>query len=147
MLVTVLWRVAGSPAPSPAGAAPFRDVPAGEWYSDAVAWARGAGAVQGYSDSLFGTSGAVLREEAAQVLFRYAAARGYDVGARAGAGAYRDWEDTSPWAREALQWAVAAGLIMGRDDGRLLPGGALTRAQAAAVIARFQNAYAREVAG
>ncbi len=48
MVVTVLWRREGSPAPEAASG--FSDVPSGEWYADAVAWAKNAGVVMGLSE-------------------------------------------------------------------------------------------------
>ena len=43
----------------------------------------------------------------------------------------------SDYAKEALQWAVGAGLVNGMDDGTLNPLGNATRAQVAAIMTRF----------
>lgn len=42
-----------------------------------------------------------------------------------------------PYAREAMAWAVDVGLIQGRADGRLDPGGTATRAQTAVLLTRL----------
>ncbi|MBQ7474523.1 MAG: S-layer homology domain-containing protein, partial [Clostridia bacterium] len=61
MVATVLWRREGSPAPTaPSG---FVDVPAGEWYSDAVAWAKEAGVVKGITATTFEPDGKITREQ------------------------------------------------------------------------------------
>ena len=77
MLVTVLWRLAGEPdAENPAA---FTDVPAGQWYSDAVAWASGFSVVEGYGGGVFGTDDPVTREQMAVIFFRWAQGKRYDV--------------------------------------------------------------------
>ncbi|MBR3424319.1 MAG: S-layer homology domain-containing protein [Clostridia bacterium] len=60
MVATVLWRREKSPAP--AAASGFADVPAGKWYSDAVAWAKSEGIVKGVTDNTFAPDGLITRE-------------------------------------------------------------------------------------
>lgn len=68
MVVTVLHRMAGEPAPSAPAA--FVDVPAGQWYSDAVAWAAQAGIAQGF-DGLFRPDDQITRQEMVTLIHRY----------------------------------------------------------------------------
>ena len=75
MLVTVLWRLAEEPEAE--NAATFSDVPDGQWYSDAIAWASGFQVVEGYGDGVFGTNDPVTREQMA-VIFS-AGHRGKDM--------------------------------------------------------------------
>ena len=70
MLVTVLWRLAGAPAPK--GANTFADVPGGAWYTDAVTWAAENGVVAGIGGGRFAPNGSVTREQTAVILFNYA---------------------------------------------------------------------------
>ena len=65
--VTFLWRFLDRPA---GGANPFDDVPAGQYYSDAVAWAVDAGVTTGTSDTTFHPGRPVTRAEIATFLFR-----------------------------------------------------------------------------
>ena len=137
MLVTVLWRYAGQPQ---AAANPFTDVPGGEWYTQAVAWAAENGVVNGIGGGKFDPNGRVTREQAAAILFRYAAMSGFDTSARGNLDQYPDRGDVSGYAVEPLSWAVAEGLIKGTDNGNgilLDPQGNATRAQVATIIMRF----------
>ncbi len=135
MIVSILYRLEGSPAVS--GAASFADVPAGQWYSDAVAWAASEGIVSGYSSSRFGPSDLITREQMASILYRYAQYKGMDTAARAELSAYADAPSVSAWAQTAMQWAVGAELISGTGRNALNPLGFATRAEAAAVLMRF----------
>lgn len=69
MVATILYRAKGEPAVS--GTSPFADAPAGQWYSDAVVWANGAGIVRGYGKDLFGTDDPVTKEQLNVMLRRY----------------------------------------------------------------------------
>ena len=138
MLATVLSRMAGSPAG--AADAGFTDVPAGAWYADAVNWAAGAGVVNGMGDGLFLPDGSITREQMAVMLYRYAGTYlGRDVSASGSLDGFSDRADISPWAGQALSWAVGAGILNGHDDGTLAPGGSATRAEVAAMLQRFSD--------
>ena len=135
MLVSVLWRLAGEPAPK--GANTFDDVPDGAWYTDAVTWAAENGVVAGIGNGRFDPSGAVTREQTAVILFNYAQSKGYDVSARADLSAFPDAGSVSGWAQEALAWANASGLISGAVRGTqtiLDPQGSASRAQVAMIL-------------
>ena len=135
MLATVLHRLAGSP--QAAGGAAFSDVPAGQWFSEAVAWASANGIVNGYSAELFGANDDVTREQIAVLFYRYAGLKGYDVSLTADISAFADAGSVSDWAREAVAWANAAGLISGRSATSLAPLESATRAEVAAIMRRF----------
>ena len=128
MLVSVLWRLAGAPAPKAPNT--FVDVPDGAWYTDAVTWAAENGVVSGIG-------GFVTREQTAEILYNYAHSKDYDVSARADLTAFPDAGSVSGWAEEALSWANAAGLINGtvRDGQTILdPQGSASRAQVAMIL-------------
>lgn len=142
MLVTVLWRLAGAPAPK--GVNTFSDVPGGTWYTDAVTWAAENGVVSGIGGGCFAPNSNVTREQTAVILFNYAHSRGYDVGARADLSAFPDAGSVSGWAQDALSWANAAGLINGTVYGGrtiLDPQGSASRAQ----VAKILRSYAEHV--
>ena len=136
MTVTVVYRMAGSPPVS--GACPFEDVAAGSWYERAVAWAASQGIVSGYSDTVFGPADPISREQLAAVFYRYAGYCGFDVSDAADISGFADAEEVHDWAYAALSWANAAGLINGMGENLLAPQGRSTRAQAAAILMRFE---------
>ncbi len=140
MLVTVLWRSAGEPKQ---GQNSFRDVPEGAWYTDAVAWAAANGIVNGVGEGRFSPDGTLTREQLATILMRYSQSIGRTIGARGDLGTFPDGNQVSPWASDALSWAVGDGLINGsRAGGKdyLRPQGSATRAQVATILMRFFEA-------
>ena len=134
-LVTILYRLAGQPAPS--GDSGFSDVETGIWYTDAVAWAAQNGIVNGVSDTQFAPGDDITREQLAVILYRYATYQGYDVSQRADLSGFVDAGTISTYAQEALSWANAQGLVLGFEDDSLRPQGNASRAQIAAVLMRF----------
>lgn len=146
MLVTVLWRYAGAPA---AGSSPFRDVPEGQWFSEAISWAAAQGVVSGIGDRRFDPDGYVTREQLATILYRYGKADGLALSGEAEAlSTFPDAAEVSSYATEAMGWAVEAGIVTGSREGSktlLLPQGNATRAQVAVITARFiEKYYAKE---
>ena len=139
MVATVMWRREGSPAPAaPSG---FTDVPAGEWYTDAVAWAKETGVVKGLTETTFGPDEYITREQLATMLFRFSSSAPVSVPERADLSPFADDEKVSDWADEPLEWAVEAGIINGTDGNRLAPDGFATREQFAAIIERYDNSF------
>lgn len=140
MLVTVLYRMAGSPAvDAPSG---FTDVADGQWYSDAIAWAAANGIVNGVGGNKFAPSEPVTREQLAAIFFRYAKAEAPEADVLSG---YPDAESVSTYARDAMAWAVSTGLVTGSkeaDGTYLAPQGLAAREQAAAILMRYVKANA-----
>lgn len=134
MLAQVLYNLSGQPESSDSS---FADVPSSAWYADAVGWAATEGVVTGYSNNIFGPENPVTREQMAAMFYRYAAAQGDDMTAKGNLDSFVDCEDTSAWAVEAMQWAVAEGLISGKNNGILDPKGTATRAEVATILMRF----------
>ena len=135
MVVTILYRLAGQPAVT--GASGFTDVVAGQWYSDAVLWASANGIVSGYGNGSFGPGDTVTREQLAVILYRFAQTQGEDVTQTGALSTFTDGGDTAQWAQSAMSWAVGSGLISGKGNGVLDPQGTATRAEVAAILARF----------
>lgn len=135
MLAVILYAMAGEPAVT--GEGPFTDVPAGCWYTDAIVWAAQNGIVCGFGDGTFRPNEAVTRAQAAVMLYGYAAFTGADVTARADLSAYSDAGQIPAWALDAMQWANARRLIVGRDSSHLVPDGKTTRAEMAAILSAY----------
>ena len=129
-----LSRLAGTPAVS--GTDSYTDTQSGAWYSDAVLWASQNGVVSGYGNGLFGTNDPLTREQMATILYRYAQEKQYDVSGRNDLSAFADAARVSAYAKEAMQWAVDAGLISGIGDN-LVPQNGANRAQVATMLMRF----------
>ena len=146
-LVTILWRLEGSPETT--GAVRFGDTAGGAWYTEAVRWAAGCGVVKGYDNGRFGPNDAVTREQMAAILYRYAQHKGYDVSAGNDTNilSFDDAFAVSEYAIPAMQWACGSGMVRGiaQKDGMLLaPRDTTTRAQTATLLMRFQIAFAKE---
>ena len=134
MLVTVLWRYAGAPT---GNSNPFSDVPAGQWYTEAVAWAYTNGVVNGVGEGKFAPNSFITREQMAAILFRYAGMTGVDTSARADLSAFHDQNRVSAYARDAFSWACASGIINGVSSTELSPQGSALRAQVATILMRY----------
>ncbi len=139
MLVTVLYRVEGSP--SVTGTNGFSDVKSGQWYTDAIIWANEKGIVSGLGNGLFGTDNDVTREQMATILYNYAKYKGYNTAKMAELNAFTDALAVSAWAQPAVKWASAEGLVTGRTAATLAPKGNATRAEVAAIFQRFIPAF------
>ena len=136
-LVTILYRLEGSPA---ASANPFNDVARGSYYEKAVAWAAEHSIVNGYGDGLFGPNDRITREQLASILYRYAQYKKLDVsvGEDTNILSYHDATSISDYAFPSMQWACGAGLLNGAN-GDLLPKNTATRAQTATILYRLAS--------
>lgn len=135
MLVTVLYRLADEPDVTADN--PFTDVPAGQWYTNAVIWAAANGIVSGFGDGTFRPNEPATRAQAAVMLCGYAKLAGRDTTQRADLSAYADAAEIPSWALAEMQWANAAQLIRGRSDTILAPNAGTTRAEMAKILSTF----------
>lgn len=138
MIVSILYRLSG--AEKPTGGNPFTDVKAGKWYTDAVLWAAENEIVSGYGNGKFGPDDPITREQIAVILKNYAEKSGADVSKTAALDAFPDEAKVGSWAKGAVSWAVAEGLISGSVSGGktlLDPQGKATRAMIASIMMRF----------
>lgn len=135
MLVTVLYRLADEPDVTADN--PFTDVPAGQWYTNAVIWAAANGIVSGFGDGTFRPNAPATRAQAAVMLCGYAKLAGRDTTQRADLSAYADAAEIPSWALAEMQWANAAQLIRGRSDTILAPNAGTTRAEMAKILSTF----------
>ena len=133
MVATVLYRKAGSPAV--AAPSTFTDVPAGKWYSNAVAWAQANGVVNGVSATEFAPSQNVLREELVTMIWRGA---GSPVVAEDHLKNFPDAGSVRAYAKAAFNWAIANNII-GGSNGKLLPQDNATRAEFAKIMTQYDK--------
>ena len=139
--VTFLWRATGKPVVN--YAMNFSDVKESSYYAEAVRWAASLGIVTGLSKNTFGAANAVTREQAATMLARASKTLGLSGAAKdadSALKAYPDAAKASSYAKDALAWANAEGLVKGsKENGKdyLDPTGSATRAQVATILARY----------
>lgn len=136
MFVTVLYRMAGSPAAESLETA-FTDVDPEQYYAAAVAWAVEAGVTNGVSQTQFAPHKAISRQELVTMLYRYAKVSGRDVTGQADLSQFVDAGKVADWAEVAVSWAVEEEILEGYPGSYLLPRGSATRAQAAAIFCRY----------
>ena len=139
MVVKILYNAEGMPEAG--GNNPFADVEAGKWYEEPVKWALENGITTGTSPAEFSPNRSVTRQEVASFLCRYARYKGYDTSQRKDLSAYPDQDKISAYAREAMAWANAAGILTGKGGIYLDPQGTAARAEIAAMVQRFEAYY------
>ncbi|MBQ7936202.1 MAG: S-layer homology domain-containing protein [Clostridia bacterium] len=140
MVVTVLYRMSGSPAVT--GSAGFSDVEADQWYAEEVNWAAQNGIVNGVGNNMFAPEKTITRQEFVTMLFRYAQKNSMDTSARDNLSTFADRGEVPDWSKAALQWAVAEEIISGMPEGNqllIVPEGVASRAQAAAILMRYRE--------
>ena len=135
MLVCVLYRLADNP--DTYADISFADVNDGMWYTDAVSWANANGIANGVDDKNFNPDGEVTREQTATILYRYF--KHIDIPARSygDLDSFRDCDKVSPWANDALKWAIGEGIMTGRPNNILDPKDSATRTEVAVMLMRF----------
>lgn len=139
MLVTVLHNLSGEPGYG-AGSASFTDVRSGSWYEDPVDWAVAVGVAAGMGGGKFAPSQNITREQLVSMLYRYANLIGAGSKNKASLSAFPDSGKVAKYASDAMEWAVAEGLVSGRAQGGvnyLAPKGTATRAEVAAILTKF----------
>ena len=131
MIAQILYNKEGRPMT--AAGQVFSDVAVDKWYADAVSWASGKKLIFGNEKGLFLPDNPVTREELAVILWRY-------EGSPTTSGRTLNFTDAgriSGYAREAVGWAVANGIISGKGGGVLDPKGPATRAQVAQMLKNY----------
>ncbi|MGM9608207.1 MAG: sirohydrochlorin cobaltochelatase [Oscillospiraceae bacterium] len=138
-LAVALYRLAGSPALAAGTQNPFTDVADNAPYRDAVLWAYGKGILASRTADTIAPTEGMERQEMASMMNLFAAdavgqaklASREDV-----MSAFPDAASVSDWAKDAMNWAAASEYIIGAD-GKLMPQGTVSRAQAAAILCRY----------
>ena len=139
-IVQILYNLEGTPAVS--GTTPFTDLTA-NWYKPAILWAYQNNVVAGTSPTTFAPDQPVTREQIAVILTQYMfhVLKMERTWTPADLSAFPDGAQVSGWAKEAMQDAVALGLINGTkaSDGLVYldPQGSAARQQVATILMNF----------
>ena len=139
-IVQILYNLEGTPAVS--GTTPFTDLTA-NWYKPAILWAYQNNVVAGTSPTTFDPDQPVTREQIAVILTQYMfhVLKMNRTWTPADLSKFPDGAQVSSWAKEAMQDAVALGLINGTkaSDGvvYLDPQGSAARQQVATILMNF----------
>ena len=139
-IVQILYNLEGTPAVS--GTTPFTDLTA-NWYKPAILWAYQNNVVAGTSPTTFDPEGPVTREQIAVILTQYMfhVLKMNRTWTPADLSTFPDGANVSSWAKEAMQDAVALGLINGTKapDGLVYldPQGSAARQQVATILMNF----------
>ena len=139
MAAQLFYNLEGKPAVT--GDSTFSDVTSGHWAVDAITWAAQNDIVAGIGGGLYDPDTDVTREQFAQMLYNYAQYKGYDLTANGDLTQFPDDSSISFWAETALGWANGNGLINGHENGTIDPQGSAIRAQAASILAHFDQSF------
>ena len=137
----LFYNLEGKPAVT--GDSTFTDVTSGHWAVDAITWAAENEVVAGIGEGLYDPDSNVTREQFAQMLYNYAKYKGYDLTATGDLSQFPDAGSISSWAEAALSWANGKGLINGHENGTIDSKGSTIRAQAASIMANFDQNVAK----
>ena len=141
MAAQLFYNLEGKPAVT--GDSTFTDVTSGHWAVDAITWAAQNDIVAGIGGGLYDPDSNVTREQFAVMLYKYARFKGYDLTATGDLTQFPDAGSISSWAETALSWANGKGLINGHENDTIDPKGSTIRAQAASIMANFDQNVAK----
>ena len=132
--ITVLWRLDGSrivPVEMD-----FGDVKYEDWYYDAVAWfVSNIKQNEELQNMVYkGRFGAEEKVSRMMFVWMYHLLNGQIECETDYLGQFKDGEKVPKNMRDAMNWAIEAGLIEGYDTGELDPEGYLTRAEIAKIL-------------
>ena len=142
MAAQLFYNLEGQPTVT--GDSTFTDVTSGHWAVDAITWAAQNDIVAGIGGGLYDPDSNVTREQFAVMLYKYARFKGYDLTATGDLTQFPDAGSISSWAETALSWANGNGLINGHENGTIDPKGSTIRAQAASILAQFDQSFANK---
>lgn len=137
--VVILYRMANEPSVTYTNR--FSDVPNGLFYSKAAIWAANVGITTGYADGTFRPGDPINREQLVLMMHRYANYKHYNTSQATSLSGYSDRSAVSSFAKTAMEWAIATGIITGKAGNKLDPLGYANRAESAVIINRFMNYY------
>jgi 5'-nucleotidase/UDP-sugar diphosphatase len=136
MLVTMLYRLAGSPAVTGGVSSVFTDCADGQWYSIAVLWAYQNKIVEGITSKTFSPNDTLTREQMAAIVYRYAVYKGAAVQTDL-ALKYSDSASVDDWAKAGVAYCTAKGLMTGDTATTFAPDESASRAMGAMVMTRL----------
>lgn len=135
-LVTVLWRMAGSPTGN--ATSNFTDL-TDSWSMEAINWAAATGVTTGTSATTFSPKATLTRQEVVTFFYRYAEYQGYTISGSDDLSAYGDNASLASFAEDGMKWAVGNGIITSTSTTSqvLNPLGSCTRGEIATIMQRF----------
>lgn len=138
--VAILTRMAGLTVKSDA-VKEFSDMSSDAWYRNAIDVAVSNGIVNGIDQNCFNPKGLITREQMVTMIERLMAEKGIntrinDVDAKGVLDKFSDKAAISSWAQNPVAFTVQEELMKGRENGRFVPQGNTTRAEAAVVLFR-----------
>ncbi len=137
MAVTVLGRFYALQRPDEkiTGKNIFSDVSESDYFYDYVSFAYEKGIVNGTGDNNFSPNENITRQDFAVMLYRYAKFIGFNTEHNEDLSHFSDADKISPYAKEAIEWAVTWGILVGNEG--ISPQGITSRAEAATIFERF----------
>lgn len=136
MLVTMLYRLAGSPAVTGSVSSIFTDCVDSQWYSSAVLWAYQNKIVEGITATTFSPDNTLTREQMAAIVYRYAVLKGATVQTDLTLK-YSDSASVDDWAKAGVAYCTAKGLMTGDTATTFAPDTSADRAMGATVLTRL----------
>ncbi|MCQ2456839.1 MAG: S-layer homology domain-containing protein, partial [Clostridia bacterium] len=138
MFVTTLGRISGAETIE---TTKFKDVKKNSWYSGYVGWAVENDIVGGYEDGTFKPNNPIRRQEVAALISRYMAYRGviFDWN-RDVPSDFADADKIPSWAAYNIEELVKSGIVLGDAQGNFNPKKNITRAEAATILMRLNDA-------
>lgn len=134
MFITLLYRCSKETSGK---SIPFTDVEKGSWYEKATIWGFEKGIVNGTGNGKFSPDSILTREQLAVMLYNFK--KSSQNKKSADLTIFLDSDEVSPWATEAMMWAVENKIIGGRANSTLAPKESATRAEAAIVMRRLEK--------
>lgn len=141
MLVTMLYRLEGSPEVEGNVSEVFADCKDTAYYAKAVLWASQNNIVSGRGESAFAPLATMTRQEMAVILYNYSVFKGAAEVTEPEL-AYADADAVASWATAAVAYCGEAGLMTGVTDTEFAPAGSANRAMGATVLVRLVEAAA-----
>ena len=141
MLVTMLYRLEGSPEVEGNVSEVFADCKDTAYYAKAVLWASQNNIVSGRGESAFAPLATMTRQEMAVILYNYSVFKGAAEVTEPEL-AYADADAVASWAAAAVAYCGEAGLMTGVTDTEFAPAGSANRAMGATVLVRLVEAAA-----
>lgn len=134
MAVQMVYAMDGKPN---IGSHTYGDVSPDAWYNDAVAWAAAKQVMYGYQEGRFFPDEPITREQLSLLLFNYAELYHCETLIRSDLSSFADGDTISSWAEQSMSWAVASGLMSGREGNMLAPRSSASRAEIAQIMTNF----------
>lgn len=135
MFVAMLYPLAGSPTPE--SLTHYTDVSVSDWYCNAVCWAREMGVASGRGDGIFNPHVELTREQLVVMLYGYEKQKYGQPSSVNIELSFTDLDELSLWSVSATKWAVASGLVSGRNDGRFDPHASASRGEVAQILQNY----------